>query len=163
MDSVDRSIGRARSASGLKLGSASACKNVTVGKTKSVSSFFGGGESAVGDADAALVRWAVAHDIPWAALDSRNALWVDAMEKVRRAASWKPCKRDVLSCDEPRGIECRAGGLYLALKEKDTEKQAILTAAAKEGGTLVSDGAKLSSRKRGMLNSALVTWKGGPG
>ena len=36
----------------------------------------------------------------------------------------------------------------------------ILSAAAEEGGTLVSDGAKLSSRKRGMLNSALVTRKG---
>eukprot|EP00966_Prymnesium_polylepis_P096834 2243536-Prymnesium_polylepis.1 len=75
--------------------------------------------------------------------------------------SWSAPKREILSCAEPRGEEARPGGLYLALKEKDKDKERILTAAAKEGGTLVSDGAKLSSRKRGMLNSALVTHKGG--
>ena len=40
------------------------------------------------------------------------------------------------------------------------EKHAIFSASAEEGGTLVSDGAKLKSRKRGMLNSALVTRAG---
>ena len=36
----------------------------------------------------------------------------------------------------------------------------VLAAAAAEGGTVVSDGAKLKSRKRGMLNTGLVTHAG---
>ena len=144
------------------MGCSSLSKDKAGGKSAAGgSSFFGGGMAAVGEADAALVRWAVAHDIPWSALDQRNDLFVDAMAKIKKAGpSWKPATREVLSCAEPRGEEARAGGLYLALKDKDSEKHLILQAAAKEGGTLVSDGAKLSSRKRGMLNSAIVTWKG---
>eukprot|EP00966_Prymnesium_polylepis_P059651 1383341-Prymnesium_polylepis.1 len=66
--------------------------------------------AAVGEADAALVRSAVAHDIPWAALDQRNDLFVDAMAKIKKAGpSWKPTKREILSCvscDKP----ARRGG-----------------------------------------------------
>lgn len=45
------------------------------------------------------------------------------------------------------------GGLYLALQDAAREKDKILKEAAQEGGTVVSDGAKLKSRKRGMLNT----------
>ena len=57
-------------------------------------------------------------------------------------------------------MQARAGGLYLALEEVKSEKDKILMAATGEGATLVSDGAKLKSRKRGMLNSGLSTRKG---
>ena len=152
-----------KSALGGKLGCASAVKDPVVASSSnaSSSSFFGGGVAAVAEADAALACWAVAHDVPWRCIDSRDMLWVDFLQKMKKAGpSWSVPKREILSCDEPRGEESRPGGLYLALKDKDKDKERILTAAAKEGGTLVSDGAKLSSRKRGMLNTALVTHKG---
>ena len=154
-----------KSALGKKVGSTSIVKEQAVAKSgqATAGSFFGGGVAAVGEADAALARWAVAHDVPWNAIDNRDKLWQDFLQSVKKAGpSWTAARRDILSCAEPRGEEARPGGLYLALKEKDKEKDKILTAAAKEGGTLVSDGAKLSTRKRGMLNSALVTPKGEP-
>ena len=42
------------------------------------------------------------------------------------------------------------------------EKDKILAAAVGEGATVVSDGAKLKSRKRGMLNTGLSARKGAP-
>ncbi|KAL1504539.1 hypothetical protein AB1Y20_010941 [Prymnesium parvum] len=151
----------AASARGGRAGRVSGVNTMAVGRTMGIQTSFAGGVNRVEEADAALVRWAVSHDIPWAAMDSRDHLWVEFIEKLKLAgSSWKVPAREVLSCCEQRGKEARAGGLFIALKAEESEKLKILTQAIKEGGTLVSDGAKLSSRKRGMLNSVLVTWKG---
>jgi predicted RNA-binding protein len=147
-----------KKATGGRVGSASASKDQATARTPPIRAAFGGSVQRVEDCDEALAKWAVAHDIAWAAIDSRDHLWVDFVEKLKLASPvWTVPTREVLSADEKRGGEARAGGLYLALTSKDNEKEKILAAAREEGGTAVSDGAKLATRKRGMLNTALVT------
>ena len=76
---------------------------------------------------------------------------------------FKPARTETLSDYlEPVGSS-RHGGLYLAQQSTQRERRLVAAAATGElslGGTLVNDGAKLSTRKRGMLNSSLVTAAG---
>jgi hypothetical protein len=149
-------------AAGSKLGTASAARNSAVASTPPVQSMLGGSETTRTEkADEALARWCVAHDVPWAAVCSRNELWCAVVRSIKATGiKFVPAPREVLSQDEARSIESRAGGLHLALKTMGTDKEKILAAAMEEGGTVVSDGAKLKSRKRGMLNTGLVTRAG---
>jgi hypothetical protein len=144
------------------LGSASASKAPAVAKTGGIQSTLGGSMTKREEnADAALARWCVAHDVPWAAVCQRDALWCKVVSTIQLAGpGYHPATRQVLSEDKPRSDASRAGGLHLALTTMESEKQKTLAAAASEGGTVVSDGAKLKSRKRGMLNTGLVTHAG---
>jgi hypothetical protein len=61
-------------------------------------------------------------------------------------------------CTEERNG--RAAGLHLAFEAMQRAKRTKLEGAEETGGTIVSDGAKLSARKRGMLNTSLALPKG---
>jgi hypothetical protein len=141
------------------LGSSSTSKSPAVAKSPPIQSMLGGSfTTREQNADAALARWCAAHDVPWAAVCQRDTLWCDVVSTIQLAGpSYKPARREILSDDKERSGASRAGGLHLALTKMETDKQKVLSAAASEGGTLVSDGAKLSSRKRGMLNTGLET------
>jgi hypothetical protein len=152
---------RAKAVGG-RLGAKSPAKNSAAANTPPLQSMLGGSEtSRTEKADEALARWCVAHDIPWAAVCSRNELWCEVVRTTKATGlKFVPAPRHVLSEDQARSTESRAGGLHLALKTMGNDKEKILKAAAEEGGTVVSDGAKLKSRKRGMLNTGLVTRHG---
>ena len=143
---------------GGRLSTASPSNQLATGRTPSAASMLGGGLGMIEAADAALASWCAAHDVSWAAVDSRNMLWVNVVEKMRAAGPFfKPAPRETLSSDQPPANGARAGGLYLSLSQMAGKKNKVLESCAEEGGTLVSDGAKLKSHKRGMLNSVLVT------
>ena len=150
-------------AAGGRLSSNSPVQDVAVAQSKDVGGAMFGNETTRSNAvDKALARWCVGHDISWAAVDSRDNLWRDLVAAMRMAPAWKAPPRQVLSAAHDRGAEARAGGLFLALQDMQSEKDKILAAAAGEGATVVSDGAKLKSRKRGMLNTGLSARKGFP-
>ena len=93
-----------KSLKGGRAGSASLASDTAVARTPPVS--FGTGVTRVNAVDKALARWCVAHDIPWAAVDSREKLFVQVIEAVQLAGtSYKLPKRDVLSEDQIRGEE----------------------------------------------------------
>ena len=69
----------------------------------------------------------------------------------------------MLSDYRARSVGSRQGGLYLAKQSVDKERRMIIRCFEQKpsiSGTLVSDGAKIATRKRGMLNSSLVTQPG---
>ena len=116
-----------------RMGSRTVSNNSAVARTPPITTGMHGGTQRIQDADEALVNWAAAHDIPWSCIDSRNELWCTLIERLKLAgAFFKPCTREVLSCNTPRGDTAtltgghtaRAGGLYLALQTKEHEKQA---------------------------------------
>jgi hypothetical protein len=118
------------SARGGRVGSSSLSKDLAVGSTPPVAASLGGGVNRIEECDEALAKWAVAHDISWSAIDSRDKLWVAFIDKLKLAGpSYRVPQAEVMSCAESRGG--RAGGLHLALKSKDNEKEAILAAAVR--------------------------------
>ena len=116
----------------------------------------------MGDVDKALVEWSVLHDIPEAALDGRSSAFNKVIQALLAAGpSYSlPAHAEVLFKPSAPTEGSRPGGLYLACGTMEREKAAVLDGAAETGGTLVSDGAKLSTRKRGMINTALQLPKG---
>lgn len=112
-------------------------------------------------ADEALANWAVHAGISWSAICSRQPYFSEAVRKILQVGSVYTLPRsEILSCKIERPEGTRQGGLYKALQTMNHEKREILNNASETGGTLVADGAKLKSRKRAMLNSALVVPKG---
>ena len=94
---------------------------------------------------------------------SRDPLWVAVVDAMKAAASYKPPPSEVLSTYIPRSDGSRTGGLYLAKQSAERERRTILRIFDQTpsiSATLVSDGAKLSTRKRGMLNSSMVAQPG---
>ena len=115
--------------------------------------------------DEALAQFIAVHDFSFHAFDKSNVHWTAVVDAIKAAGvSYVPAKEEVLSEHRERPSGSREGGLFLAKRTVERERSAIFTSLTSqeinESGTVVSDGAKISTRKRGMLNSALVTVSG---
>ena len=141
-----------------------AAKSKAVARTPSVVTGLSAQADHVATVDMALAKLIATKDLPWSAFDSRNPLWRDVVAAIQAAGpTYKPADRLTLSEHRPRAEGARPGGLHLALESTRRERCLMLETATGElstGGTLVSDGAKLTTRKRGMLNTSLVMTKG---
>ena len=143
------------------VGSVHRIRDVAAGKTPNIASAMGSTASRLAIADEAIASWVVAHDVPWNAVDSRDALWKLVCAAVAACPEYKPAERAVMSSfQRPETEGTRVGGLCLARETVTRERGTILKAAKAHGGTLVSDGAKLKGKRRGMLNSALASKDG---
>ena len=142
-----------------------AAREAAVAHTPSIVSGFGKQDQLIAHADEALAKFITVHDLSWKCFDSRNQHWQALIAAINRlGGTYKPTNAEVLSnhC-APVGETARPGGLYLALQSTQRERRSVIKAAEgtpSAGATLVSDGAKLSTRKRGMLNSSMVTSAG---
>ena len=142
-----------------RTGKSAAVKDQALARTPSINlpGVMSNFESLQGDVDQALAEWAVAHDISAAAIDSRNNAFKNVLTKLFAVgARYSLPPRETLMDDLPPSGTSRPGGLHLAREQMDREKAVVLNGAEETGGTLVSDGAKLSTRKRGMINSSLA-------
>ena len=111
------------------------------------------------DADQALAEWATHYDISGGAVDQRNKAFQNFLRKALLVGpTYHTPTQEVLMSSEAR--TGRQGGLYLAREQMQREKLAVLAGAEETGGTVASDGAKLSARKRGMLNTSLALPRG---
>ena len=140
-------------------GSKSGLHDLASGRTPSVSlpGVMASREKLVADADSALAEWMLLHDISERAVDSRSAAFRNVLQKIFLVGpSYAPPHRQTLMCPTDRGDGCRQSGLYLASQSVEREKALVWRNAEKTGGTVVSDGCKLSARKRGMLNTSIA-------
>lgn len=110
--------------------------------------------------DEALAKFICVKDLSWQPFCRRDPHWVAFIDALKKCPEYKVPFYEVLSEYRPRSEESRPGGLYLARQTVQREERVITNTITGQvpsvAGTLVNDGAKISTRKRGMLNSALV-------
>jgi len=163
-DVLERFIRTTPAASGAL---AKASKTAAVGMTPSVlTQGFSAQETARARVDSAIATLVSVHDMSWNAFDSRNPLWCEVVRAIQAAPSYTPPPRDVLSNHAAPVGGARSGGLYLAHEGILIDRRNIIKSVSGQsgvlgsGGTLASDGVKVSTRRASMLNTSLVTPKG---
>ena len=138
-------------------------KSPAAGRTPSAAVCLSSAESKNASVDEAIAKRVCVNDLSWSTFDSRSPHWMAVVEAIKAASDYKAPKRETLSEDKEPVGNARPGGLYLAHQSTLRNRRAVTAAACTKsgelgtGGTMVSDGAKLTVVKKGMLNSALVT------